>query len=398
MSNKVVHTSDVKTLIKNNIRNYSMFIMLALIMTIFAVLTNGVNLNPRNFYNIFYQYSYVFILAVGMVMVIIVQGIDLSVGSVVAFIGALSAMIYNAGVSMPLTILAALIMGAGVGAYQGIWVAYGKLPAFIVTLSGMLLFRGLTYIITNVTPITPRDDTYSLISKGTLDEIFNLEKIGPYYPMSFIVAVILLVIFFFAEFYGRRKKINNDFQVTPVSLFALKLVLISLLTFFLADRFARYLGLPVIVLVLGVTILLFYFILNNTVLGRYIYAVGGNPRSAKLSGINSELVTFIVFCFMGTLTGLAAVVYTARMNTALADAGLMFELDAIAACYIGGVSAGGGIGSVIGVFVGGLVMSAINNGMSLMNLGNHYQYVVKALVLLLAVFYDVYTRRKAGLG
>ena len=398
MNEKSVHLTDIKTLIKNNIRNYSMFIILALIMIVFAGLTNGVNLNPRNFYNIFYQYSYVFILAIGMVMVIIVQGIDLSVGSAVAFIGALSVMIYNAGFGMPFTILAALVMGALVGAYQGAWTAYGRLPAFIVTLSGMLLFRGLTYIVTKVTPFIPKDDNYSIISRGTLDEIFKLEKIGPYYPMSFIVAAVILVIFYFMEFYGRRKKIMNDFEVTPMPLFIVKLGLISLLVIGLADRFARYLGLPVIVLVLGVTVMIFYFILNNTVLGRYIYAVGGNPRSAKLSGINSEMVTFIVFCFMGTLTGLAAVVYTARMNTALADAGLMFELDAIAACYIGGVSAGGGIGSVIGVFIGGLVMSSINNGMVLMNMGNHYQFVVKALILLLAVFYDVYTRRKAGLG
>ncbi|MCL2800337.1 MAG: sugar ABC transporter permease [Treponema sp.] len=398
MTGKTIQTTNFKTLVKNNIRNYSMFIILALIMIIFAVITNGVNLNPRNFYNIFYQYSYVFILAIGMVMVIIVQGIDLSVGSLVALIGALSAMIYNLGFGMPVTILAALCMGAIVGAYQGLWVAYGKLPAFIVTLSGMLLFRGLTYRVTNVTPVIPRDDGYSLISKGTIDEILNLEKIGPYFPMSFVAAILLLVIFFIVEFYARRKKIANDFEVAPKSLFITKLVLVSLLVLGLADRFARYLGLPVIVLVLGISIMIFYFILNNTVLGRFIYAVGGNPRSAKLSGINSELVTFIVFCMMGTLTGLAAVVYTARMNTALADAGFMFELDAIAACYIGGVSAGGGIGSVIGVFVGGLVMSSINNGMSLMMLGTHYQYIVKGLVLLLAVFYDVYSRRRAGLG
>ncbi|MCL1932038.1 MAG: sugar ABC transporter permease, partial [Treponema sp.] len=188
------------------------------------------------------------------------------------------------------------------------------------------------------------------------------------------------------------------FDVTPLPLFITKLVLISLLTLGLADRFARYRGLPIVALVVGITVFTFHFILNNTVLGRYIYAVGGNPRSAKLSGINSELVTFIVFCFMGGLTGLAAVVSTGYMNSALPQAGNLFELDAIAACYIGGVSAGGGIGSVIGVIVGGLVMSAINNGMSLMNLGTHYQYVVKALILLLAVFYDIYTRRKAGLG
>ena len=226
----------------------------------------------------------------------------------------------------------------------------------------------------------------------------NVGKIGPYFPMSFIVAAVLLGIFFFAEFAGRMKKIENEFEVTPLPLFIIKLVMISLLILGLADRFARYRGLPIVALVLGIAVFVFHFILNNTVLGRYIYAVGGNPRSAKLSGINSELVTFIVFCFMGIMTGLAAVVSTGYMNSALPQAGNLFELDAIAACYIGGVSAGGGIGSVVGVIVGGLVMSTINNGMSLMNLGTHYQYVVKALILLLAVFYDVYTRRKAGLG
>jgi putative multiple sugar transport system permease protein len=197
---------------------------------------------------------------------------------------------------------------------------------------------------------------------------------------------------------GRRKKIANEFDVPSMPMFIAKLVIISLLTLGLADRFARYRGLPIVVLVLGITVAVFHFILNNTVLGRYIYAVGGNSRSAKLSGINSELITFVVFCIMGGLTGLAAVVSTGYMNSALPQAGNLFEMDAIAACYIGGVSASGGIGTVIGVIVGGLVMSSINNGMSLMNLGTHYQYVVKALILLLAVFYDVYTRRKAGLG
>jgi len=398
MGNKLIHTSDTKTLIKNNIRNYSMFIMLALIMIIFAPLTNGNNWTPRNFTNIFFQNSYVLILATGMVQVIIIQGIDLSVGSVCAFVGALSAMVYNTGVGMPVALLAALVMGLGIGAFQGAWVAYAKMPAFIVTLAGMLLFRGLTYIVTKVNPVSLKDTGYSHLSTGTLDEVFNVGQIGPYFPMALILAVLVLVVFYIAEFFGRRKKIANEFEVSPLPVFIGKLVIISLLVLGLADRFARYRGLPIVVLVLGITVFAFHFILNNTVLGRYIYAVGGNPRSAKLSGINSELVTFIVFCFMGGLTGLAAVVSTGYMNSALPQAGNLFELDAIAACYIGGVSAGGGIGTVIGVIVGGLVMSAINNGMSLMNLGAHYQYVVKALILLLAVFYDVYTRRKAGLG
>jgi len=398
MSEKTINTSDVKTLIKNNIRNYSMFIMLALIMIIFAPLTKGTNWSPRNFTNIFFQNSYVLILAIGMVQVIIVQGIDLSVGSVCAMVGALSAMIYNTGVGLPVTLLASLFMGAFIGAYQGAWVAFAKMPAFIVTLSGMMLFRGLTYLITKVNPISLHDDGYSLLSTGTVDEILHINQIGPYYPTALIMAVLVLLALFITEFLGRKKKIDNEFEVTPFPLFITQLVLISLLTLGLADRFARYRGLPVVVLVLGIAVVVFHFLLNNTVLGRYIYAVGGNPRSATLSGINSEMVTFIVFCFMGGLTGLAAVVSTGYMNSALPQAGNLFELDAIAACYIGGVSAGGGIGSVIGVVVGGLVMCAINNGMVLMNLGTHYQYVVKASILILAVFYDVYSRRKAGLG
>jgi putative multiple sugar transport system permease protein len=398
MSGKVIHTSDTKTLVKNNIRNYSMFIMLALIMVIFAPLTRGTNWSPRNFTNVFFQNSYVLILAIGMVQVIIVQGIDLSVGSVCAFVGALSAMVYNTGVGMPVALLSALVMGAAIGAFQGAWVAYARMPAFIVTLAGMLLFRGLTYIVTNISPVRFLDDGYSLASTGTLDEVLGVGKIGPYRPMALVVAALVLAVFFIAEFIGRSKKIDSEHEVSPMPIFIAKLVIISLLVIGLADRFARYRGLPIVVLVLGITIFIFNFILKNTVLGRYIYAVGGNPRSAKLSGINSELITFIVFCIMGGLTGLAAVVSTGYMNSALPQAGNLFELDAIAACYIGGVSAGGGIGTVIGVVVGGLVMASINNGMTLMNLGAHYQYVVKAIILLLAVFYDVYTRRKAGLG
>jgi putative multiple sugar transport system permease protein len=273
-----------------------MFIMLALIMLIFAPLTRWNNWNPRNFTNIFFQYSYVLILAVGMVQVIIILGIDLSVGSVCAFIGAVSAMIYNTGAGMPVTVLTSLAMGVVIGAFQGVWVAYAKIPAFIVTLAGMLLFRGITYIVTKVNPISLKDNGYSLLSTGTLDEVMHIGKAGPYYPMSLIMAAFVLVIFFIAEFFGRRKKIANKFEVAPLPMFIGKLVVISLLTLGLADRFARYRGLPIVVIVLGITVFVFHFILNNTVLGRYIYAVGGNSRSAKLSGINSEFIIFIVFC------------------------------------------------------------------------------------------------------
>jgi putative multiple sugar transport system permease protein len=333
-----------------------------------------------------------------MVQVIIVGGIDLSVGSVCAFVGAISAMMYNTGMSMSLTLMGALVIGLLIGAFQGFWIAYVKIPAFIVTLSGMMLFRGLTYIVTKVNPVNLKDNGYALFSTGIVDEILGIKKIWLYYPLPILAAIFVLALFFLAEFSGRKRKIANGFDVAALPLFVAKLVFVSVLVLGLADRFARFRGLPVVVIVLGITIFVFHFILKNAVLGRYIYAVGGNARSAKLSGINSEFVIFIVFCFMGMLAGIAAVISTGYMNSALPQAGNLFELDVIAACYIGGVSASGGIGTVIGVIVGGLVMSAINNGMSLMNLGAQYQYVVKALILLLAVSYDVYTRRKAGLG
>jgi len=401
MSGKTIQTTNFGTLVKNNLRSSSMIIMLALIMIVFGFITKWINFSGRNITYIFFQYSYVLILATGMVQCIIILGIDLSVGSVCAFIGALSAYIYNTGIGMPITLLAALVMGGAVGAFQGWFVAYPKLPAFIVTLAGMMLFRGLTYIVTNVSPVSLNDDVYSYLAMGTVDEELLLMEEGNFfghYPTPFIAALLVLIAFWALEFRSRKTKIANGFEVSSTGFFFTKLIGISVFVLALAERFAAYRGLPIVIIVLGVTVGLFHFILKNTVLGRYIYAVGGNARSAKLSGINTELVTFIVFCFMGILTGLAAVISTGYMNSALPQAGNLFELDAIAACYIGGVSAGGGIGTVIGVIIGGLVMAAITNGMILINLGANYQYVVKASILLLAVFYDVYTRRKAGLG
>lgn len=403
MDHKIVRTTSFGTILKNNIRNYSMFLMLALIMLIFAPMVDGRNFSARNITNIFFQYSYVLILAVGMVQCIIILGIDLSVGSVCAFVGALTAMVYNTGIGMPLTIVAGLLIGLAIGAFQGVWIAYAKIPAFIVTLAGMMLFRGLTYLVTNINPISLKDDGYSYLATGTIDEVF---KFGPIvdtgdfrlFPAALVVGITLVLLFIVTEVLARRRKIANDFEVSSTPIFIGKLAIISALVLALAERFAEYRGLPIVALVVGITVFVFHFIMNNTVLGRYIYAVGGNARSASLSGINSEFINFIVFCFMGMLAGLAAVVSTGYMNSALPQAGANFEMDAIAACYIGGVSASGGIGTVVGVIVGGLVMSAINNGMSLMNLGQHYQYVVKGAVVLLAVFYDVYTRRKTGLG
>ena len=392
---------------KANMRNYSMFIMLAVIMMGFAVLTSGINLSPRNFTNIFIQNSYILVLAVGMVLVIIVGNIDLSVGSLAAFTGAIAAILYNTGMGLFITVVLTIVSGLIIGMWQGYWIAYVKIPAFIVTLAGMLLFRGLTYIITNVTPITPKDDLLKQLSIGSFSPDFlkigmMVEKRGKMITADFhllpiiagLIVIALIVLFGIRE---RQKKIHNDFHVLPVRYFIAKQVFLIALIAVMSYQFSMYRGIPIVFIILVVTVAIFTFITRSTIFGRYIYAVGGNSKSAKLSGINSENITFFVHVIMGGLCGLSGVLFTAYMNSALPDAGDLFELEAIAASFIGGASASGGIGTIIGAIMGGLIMGIINNGMSLMNIGANWQYVVKALVLLFAVWYDIYTRKKAGM-
>ena len=397
MSNRVqIEKISFWGLAKQNMRKLSMFIMLGLILIVFAFLTKGVNLTPRNITNIFIQNSYILILAVGMVLVIIIGNIDLSVGSVVAFSGAISAMLYNSGIGLIPTLLLSLVIGALIGVFQAFWIAYMQIPAFITTLAGMLLFRGLTYIITNVSPISLRDDGFKQIASGSLNiQGFN---IGTYDGLSILVMVVAIALIALFTFYQRRKRIRNGFTVLQMRYTILKFSALSALIIFVFLRFAAYRGIPTVGLVLFIVTAIFVFITNNTVIGRYIYAVGGNAKSAKLSGINSEQVVFITHVIMGVLCGLSGVVFTAYMNSALPQAGNQFELDAIASCFIGGAAASGGIGTTIGAITGGVVMGVINNGMSLMNIGADWQYVVKASILLLAVFYDIWSRRKSGLG
>jgi putative multiple sugar transport system permease protein len=398
MNNNHAHIDQIPftTLLRQNMRKLSMFIMLGLILVVFAVLTNGTNLTPRNITNIFIQNSYILILAVGMVLVIIIGNIDLSVGSVVAFSGAISAMMYNSGMPFVPMLIFSLCIGAVIGAFQGFWIAYMRIPAFIVTLSGMLLFRGLTYIITNVTPIAMRDDNFKKIASGSLNipgfEIAGLDG------LSVVAAILIIVLMAFFTLHQRRTRISNGFSVLEFKYTVLRIVALSTLILFVFWKFANYRGIPTVGMVLAVVTALFMFITNNTVIGRYIYAVGGNAKSAKLSGINSENVVFTTHLIMGIICGLSGIVFTAYMNSALPQAGDKFEMDAIASCFIGGAAASGGIGTILGAIIGGLVIGVINNGMSLMNIRVDWQYVVKALILLFAVFYDIWNRRKSGLG
>ena len=392
----IAHKTTLRSLIKSNAKNYSMVLMLALIMIIFGLLTNGVNLNSRNITNIFMQNSHILLLATTMILLIITCNIDLACPSTCAFIGAISAMLYNTGMGMVPTVAISLVLGIAIYAVMGYLVAYVKMPAFIVTLGFMLLFRGLTYIVTNVTPISLMDDGFKKIASGMVD-IPSLVVDKVHYT-ALIVGAIIFVLYVIADIAARQKKARYGFEVSPVVAFIGKVLVVGALIGAISWKFATYRGIPIVVVVLGVTVGIFTFITKSTVLGRYIYAVGGNARSAKLSGINSEMVNFIVFLMMGAVAALAAVVFTGYMNSALPQAGNMFDMDSIAACYIGGASATGGIGSVMGAIIGGLVMAGINNGMSLMNIAAQWQYVVKAIILLLAVFYDIYSRRKSGLG
>ena len=327
-----------------------------------------------------------------MVLVIITGKIDLSVGSVVAFTGAAAALIYNAtNGSIVLSVLGSMFAGAVIGAFQGYWVSYLKVPAFIVTLAGMLGFRGLTYILTSIKPVGLMDDNFKKITSGFVEPSFIDGKI-----LALIIGVIFLVVMILLDVKKRATRTRLGFDVLPMPLFAIKNLFIAAIVFWLFHKFYLDRGIPNVILIICVLVIGFTFMMNNTVFGRNIYAIGGNAKAAKLSGINAERTEFYVFVIMGILAAFSGVIFTAYMNQAMPQAGNMFELDAISAVFIGGASATGGVGTILGSVIGGLVMGVINNGMSLMNLGAEYQLVVKAAVLLLAVWYDLYNNKKSS--
>ena len=379
-------------ILKQNQKYFSMYAVLILIFIAFGFMTDFVNFTPRNITNLVIQNSYILVLAIGMVLVIITGKIDLSVGSVVAFTGAAAALIYNAtNGSIVLSVLGSMFAGAVIGAFQGYWVSYLKVPAFIVTLAGMLGFRGLTYIMTSIKPVGLMDDNFKKITSGFVEPSFIDGKI-----LALIIGVIFLVVMILLDVKKRATRTRLGFDVLPMPLFAIKNLFIAAIVFWLFHKFYLDRGIPNVILIICVLVIGFTFMMNNTVFGRNIYAIGGNAKAAKLSGINAERTEFYVFVIMGILAAFSGVIFTAYMNQAMPQAGNMFELDAISAVFIGGASATGGVGTILGSVIGGLVMGVINNGMSLMNLGAEYQLVVKAAVLLLAVWYDLYNNKKSS--
>ena len=379
---------------KGNIRQYGMIITLVLIMLLFQVLTDGLLLKPLNITNLILQNSYILVLAIGMLLVIITGHIDLSVGSVAAFVGAISAILMvKMQVHPAAAVIISLLIGALVGAWQGFWVAYVKIPSFIVTLAGMLLFRGLTMIVLDGQSIAPFPKSFQLISSGFLPDLFGGNGL---HLLTVVIGAILSAILVWTEWNRRQTQRSYQFDVEPTGFFIVKLIgmvaVVNLFTFVLAT----YEGIPNILILLFALIVLYSFVMKKTVMGRHIYALGGNEKAASLSGVRTKQKTFWVFVNMGVLSALAGLIFAARLNAATPKAGVNFELDAIAACFIGGASATGGIGTVIGAMIGGLVMGVMNNGMSLIGLGIDWQQGIKGLVLLLAVAFDIYNKNKAS--
>lgn len=378
--------------VRNNVRQYGMLVALIAIMLFFQVMTNGTLLRPLNITNLILQNSYIVIMALGMLLVIVAGHIDLSVGSVAAFVGALSAvMIVNNQVPLFLAVPACLLIGALIGAWQGFWVAYMKIPAFIVTLAGMLVFRGLTLVMLQGQSIGPFPVEFQRLSSGFIPDFFAVEGL---HIVSLIVGLLLCGVLIYLDVQARRNQRKFSFEVAPLPIFVLKNLAISAAIIALCYLLASYKGLPNVLVLMFLLIAVYTFVTNRTVVGRRIYALGGNEKAAKLSGVHTSRLTFYTFVNIGVLAALAGLVFSARLNSATPKAGNGFELDVIAACFIGGASASGGIGTVIGAVIGAFVMGVMNNGMSIVGVGVDWQQAIKGLVLLAAVYFDVYNKNK----
>jgi len=387
-------TSNVRELFSRNLRQSGIYIAFVVIVALFAILTNGLSLNPTNVTNIILQYSYVLILAIGMVIVIIAGHIDLSVGSVVALTGAVSAvLVIKEGWPWWAGILAALVTGVLIGAWQGFWVAYVGIPAFIVTLAGMLLFRGLAQEVLDNISLSPFPSQYTKVATGFLNGLIGGNG---YDAFTLLIGALAVAGYAVSAFRTRMARVRYEQPVESFPLFVARIVVVAAVVMWFAWQLAHARGLPIVLIILAVLILGYSLMTNRTVFGRQVYAIGGNLAAATLSGVKVRGVNFWIFVNMGVLSAVAGIVFSARSNGAQPAAGLSFELDAIAACFIGGAAVTGGVGTVVGAVVGGLLVGVMSNGMQLMGVDQSIQAVVKGLVLLLAVAFDVYNKRRAG--
>ncbi|MDP3896877.1 MAG: sugar ABC transporter permease [Mesorhizobium sp.] len=402
MSSETATTSTrpawVRAALQENLRDYGLVLALISIMVFFQFTTNGTLFKPVNLTNLVLQNSYIIIMALGMLLVIVSGHIDLSVGSVSGFVGALAAILMvQYGVNFLVASVLCLIVGALIGASQGYWIAYMKIPSFIVTLAGMLVFKGLALWILGGKSVGPFPPEFQLLSAGFIPDVFGPVMIGgaKFHSTTLVIGVAIVGLMLFSALRSRRNREAHGYEAEPFALFVVKNVVIGAMVLFLIYMLASYKGLPNVLIVMGILIALFVFVTKRMTIGRRIYAMGGNEKAAKLSGIKTERLTFYVFMIMGALAALAGLIFAARLNTATPKAGLGFELDVIAAVFIGGASAMGGVGQVAGAVIGAFIMGVMNNGMSIMGVNIDWQQVIKGLVLLGAVVFDVYNKNRA---
>ncbi len=400
-----------------NLREYGLVLALIAIMVFFQFTTSGTLFKPVNLANLVQQNSFIIVMALGMLLVIVSGHIDLSVGSVAGFIGALAAMmmvIWPLGFfSNPLVVsIICLVVGGLIGAAQGYWIAYHRIPSFIVTLAGMLIFRGICQaLLGGGSSVGPLPDGFKALSSGFIPDVIGTLTLVPptvnaagktivgsglsLHMTTVAIGIVGVLAYFYFGLVARRTRERHGYQAEPFALFAVKTAVISALALFLFYSFATYKGLPIVLVVMAVLISLFVFVTKKTTIGRRVYAMGGNAKAAQLSGIKTERLTLLVFINMGVLSALGGLIIAARLGQAVPAAGLGSELDVIAAVFIGGASAMGGVGQVVGSVVGGFIMGVMNNGMSIMGVNVDWQQVVKGFVLLGAVIFDVYNKNKA---
>lgn len=381
-------------LFKKNIREYGMYIALLAIIAVFAIATDGLFISSRNISNLINQTGYIAVLAVGMTLIIVIRHIDLSVGFLAGFIGAVSAIfMVQLGLSEWIVIPVVLVIGALIGLVNGFFVAKVGIPAFVTTLAGMLVFRGLLLLVTEGTgTIIIPNEGFNQIGNGFIPDIASVDGV---HVLTLILGLIAMLAYTYIEYKSRNNRIQYGFEVLSMPLFVLKLVFVGLIIGYISWILAGYNGLSWTVVIMLVVLSIYHFMTTKTTLGRHIYAVGGNPEAAELSGISVKKITLFVFSSMSALAALSGILFASRLQSATTTAGTLFELDAIAAAYVGGVSANGGVGKVTGSIIGAFVMASLINGMNLMGVGISVQYVVRGLVLVAAVVFDVMTRKNS---
>jgi len=379
------------------LKKNTMIIVLIIVVAFFSWRTGGAILLPMNVSNLISQNAYVFILATGMLLCILTGGnIDLSVGSVVCFVGAVGAtLMVNLNVPIWISIIAMILIGTAIGAFQGFWIAFVRIPPFIVTLAGMLAFRGISNVVLNGLTVSIKDKTafVNLFGGGADCYIHDIFGNGALNLTCLFGGILATAIFILLEVSGRVKRTKKNYDVENFGAFLAKVIAISAVIMLFAYKLAQHKGIPTVLIWVMVVVLVYGYITNNTTVGRYFYAVGGNEKATKLSGINTNKVYFLAYTNMGFLAALAGMVTIARLTSAQPTYGQIYEMDAIGSCFIGGDSAYGGIGTVPGVIVGAVLMGVINLGMSLMGVDANMQKVVKGIVLLAAVIFDVVSKR-----